>query len=168
MVRPWYFTRLPWSLSFSYAVDTIRSRHLQKAGEGIAKVQEKLRPYRERTKEKIKTRFKRRIIRSRAQRKRSANKLGNQRLLKIHFHSLRHWKASTEYHRTKDILYVMHLLGHKNINSALIYTQLIESNEDDNYSSAIAHNVEEAQKLIEVGFDFVCSHNGQMLFRKRK
>ena len=73
-----------------------------------------------------------------------------------------------EYHRTKDILHVMRLLGHRSIANTLIYTQLIESSEDDNYSSAIAHNVEEAQKLIEVGFDFVCSHNGQMLFRKRR
>jgi integrase len=103
-----------------------------------------------------------------AQRKRSANKLGNQRLLKIHFHSLRHWKASTEYHRTKDILYVMHLLGHKNINNTLIYTQLIEAEDDDKYCSAVAHNVEEAQKLIEAGFEYVCNHENVMLFRKRK
>jgi hypothetical protein len=48
-------------------------------------------------------------------RKRTAFKLGNPRLRKITFHTLRHWKATTEYHRTKDILYVMKLLGHKNI-----------------------------------------------------
>ncbi len=49
----------------------------------------------------------------RAQRKRIANKLGNPRILKIHFHTFRHWKASTEYAKTKDILHVMKLLGHK-------------------------------------------------------
>jgi hypothetical protein len=27
----------------------------------------------------------------------------------------RHWKATMEYHKTKDILHVMRLLGHKNI-----------------------------------------------------
>ena len=102
-----------------------------------------------------------------AQRKRSAKKLGNPRLLKIHFHTLRHWKATMEYHRTKDILYVMKLLGHKNIANTLIYTQLVEF-EGYEYSSAVAHDVEEAKKLIEAGFEYVCSHNETMLFRKRK
>jgi len=103
-----------------------------------------------------------------AQRKRSAKKLGNPRLLRIHFHTLRHWKATMEYHRTKDILYVMRLLGHKSIANTLIYTQLIEFEEDDKYCSAIAHNTEEAQKLIESGFEYVCNHENVMLFRKRK
>jgi len=103
-----------------------------------------------------------------AQRKRSAKKLGNPRLLKIHFHTFHHWKATMEYHRTKDILYVMRLLGHKSIANTLIYTQLIEFEEDDKYCSAIAHNTEEAQKLIETGFEYVCNHENVMLFRKRK
>ena len=103
-----------------------------------------------------------------AQRKRSAEKLGNPRLLKIHFHTLRHWKATMEYHRTKDILYVMKLLGHKNIANTLIYTQLIEFEGDDKYYSAVAQNLEEAQKLIEIGFEYVCDHENMMLFGKRK
>jgi hypothetical protein len=73
-----------------------------------------------------------------------------------------------EYHRTKDILYVMKLLGHKNIANTLIYTQLIEFEGDDKYYSAVAHNLEEAQKLIEIGFEYVCDHENMMLFRKRK
>lgn len=73
-----------------------------------------------------------------------------------------------EYHRTKDILYVMKLLGHKNIANTLIYTQLVEFEEDDKYCSAIAHNMEEAQKLVEIGFEYVCNHGDVMLFRKRK
>jgi hypothetical protein len=40
--------------------------------------------------------------------------------------------------------------------------------EGDEYWSAVASGVEEARKLLEVGFEFICSHNGQMLFRKRK
>jgi integrase len=103
-----------------------------------------------------------------AQRKHSAKKLGNPRLLKIHFHTFRHWKATTEYHRTKDILYVMKSLGHKNIANTLIYTQLVEFEEDDKYCSAIAYNVEEAEKLIEIGFEYVCTHENVMLFGKRK
>jgi integrase len=89
------------------------------------------------------------------------------RLLKIHFHTLRHWKAMMEYRRTKDILYVMKLLGHKNIANTLVYTQLVEF-EGDEYCSAIASNLEEAKKLIEAGFEYVCKHDNIMIFRKRK
>jgi integrase len=103
-----------------------------------------------------------------AQRKRSAKKLGNPRLLKIHFHTFRHWKATMEYHRAKDILYVMKLLGHKNIANTLIYTQLVEFEEDGKYCTAAAYNVEDAQKLISMGFEYVCTHENTMLFRKRK
>lgn len=101
------------------------------------------------------------------QRKNAARKLSNPRLLRIHFHTLRHWKATMEYNRTKDILYVMKLLGHKNIVDILIYTQLVEF-ESDEYLSAVAHSIEDAQKLIEIGYEYICSHNGVMLFRKRK
>lgn len=103
-----------------------------------------------------------------AQRKRAATKLNNPRLLRIHFHTLRHWKATMEYHRTKDILYVMKLLGHRNIANTLIYTQLVEFEEDDKYCTAIANNIEDARKLVEVGFEYICNHENVMLFRKRK
>jgi integrase len=103
-----------------------------------------------------------------AQRRHAAGKLGNARILQIHFHTFRHWKATMEYHKTKDILHVMRLLGHKSIANTLIYTQLVEFEEDDKYYSAVAENVEEARKLVEDGFEFVCSAKDEMLFRKRK
>jgi hypothetical protein len=62
----------------------------------------------------------------------------------------------------------MRLLGHKSIANTLIYTQLVEFEEDDKYCTAVTDNVEQARKLLEVGFEFICSYNGQMLFRKRK
>jgi hypothetical protein len=62
----------------------------------------------------------------------------------------------------------MKLLGHKNIANTLLYTQLVEFEENDQYCTAVADNVEDAQKLISVGFEYVCTHNGHMLFRKRK
>ena len=55
----------------------------------------------------------------RAQRKRVAQKTGNPRILKITFQSLRHLKGTMEYHRTKDILHVMKVLGHRNVNQIL-------------------------------------------------
>ena len=101
------------------------------------------------------------------QRRRIAQKLQNPRLLQISFHTLRHWKATTEYHRTRDILYVKQLLGHKSITNTILYTQLI-SFESDEYSSAVAKTLDEARKLVEAGFEYVTDVEGNKLFRKRK
>jgi len=101
------------------------------------------------------------------QRKRTAIKLQNPRINQITFHTFRHWKATMEYHRTKDILYVMRLLGHKNIKNTLIYTQLVTF-ENDDFVCKVATNTKEAKELIEAGFDFVCKIENESLFRKRK
>jgi len=100
-------------------------------------------------------------------RKKLVRKLGNPRLLRITFHTLRHWKATMEYHKTKDILHVMKMLGHRHLESTLVYTQLVNFKTEE-YHSAVAHNVEEARKLIEQGFEYVCEVNGVHVFRKRK
>ncbi len=101
------------------------------------------------------------------QRKRTANKLQNPRINQITFHTFRHWKATMEYHKTKDILHVMRLLGHKNIKNTLIYTQLVTFQNDD-YVCKAAANVKEATDLIEAGFEYVCEMSTVKLFRKRK
>jgi integrase len=101
-------------------------------------------------------------------RKMLARKLQNERLLQITFHTFRHWKATMEYHKTKDILHVMQLLGHRNIANTLIYTQLVEWETND-YHSATAKTTEEAKQLLESGFEYVCTTpESIMLFRKRK
>ncbi|MEM1540868.1 MAG: hypothetical protein QXJ07_05765 [Candidatus Bathyarchaeia archaeon] len=38
-----------------------------------------------------------------------------------------------EYYKTKDILYVMRLLGHKNIKNTLVNTQLANFEGEDEY-----------------------------------
>ena len=50
------------------------------------------------------------------------------------------------------------LLGHRNVANTLIYTQLVEF-EGDEYSSAVAHNVDEAEQLIETGFEYISIHD---------
>lgn len=50
----------------------------------------------------------------------------------------------------------------------MLYTQLVDFPEDDRYCTAIAGNVEDARKLLEAGFEYVCDHDNVMLFRKRK
>lgn len=102
------------------------------------------------------------------QRARLAIKLQNSRLKQITFHTFRHWKATMEYAKTKDILHVMRLLGHKNIKNTLIYTQLVDF-KDDEFVCKAAITSKEAQQLIEAGFEYVCTAtDGVMLFRKRK
>jgi integrase len=103
-----------------------------------------------------------------SQRKRTANKLKNPRLLRISFHTFRHWKATITYHKTKDILYVKKILGHKSINSTLLYTQLI-SFEGDEFDVKVAEKKQEIVKLLEVGFEWIGKDNdGLTYFRKRK
>lgn len=105
-------------------------------------------------------------------RKTTAHKLANPRLLKITFISFRHWKGTMEYHRTKDVLHVQRLLGHKNIQNTLIYidleTKLFNSTSDD-FTVRVAHNVGEACALTEAGFEYVTGEytDGGKIFRKR-
>jgi hypothetical protein len=61
----------------------------------------------------------------------------------------------------------MNLLGHRNIESTLVYTQLIGS-EGDEYHSAVAKTVDNARKLIGQGFEYVCTPEEIIIFKKRK
>jgi integrase len=101
------------------------------------------------------------------QRRNLATKLQNPRIARIAFKTLRHFKATMEYHKTKDILHVMQLLGHKNIRNTLVYTHLVNFESDD-YVCKVAKTVEEAKALVESGFDYVTDLEGCKLFRKRK
>lgn len=108
------------------------------------------------------------ICNFRRQRKNATVALANPHFGQIHFHTLRHWKATTEYHKTKDILHVMRLLGHKSINNTLIYTHMMDFEQSDAFHSATATTIQEAQKLIESGFEYVTEIGEVKLFRKRK
>lgn len=63
----------------------------------------------------------------RRQRKRISASLGNPDIARITFKTLRHFKRTMEYQKTKDILHVKYVLGHKNIKNTLVYTHLIDS-----------------------------------------
>jgi integrase len=103
------------------------------------------------------------------QRKRLARDLQNPRLKQIHLHTLRHWKATIEYYRTKDILHVKYLLGYKQLKNTEIYTHLINF-ESDEWHVAHAKNLEEESKLIETGFEYVrySEKDSVAIYRKRK
>jgi integrase len=105
------------------------------------------------------------------QRKLIAEKLNNTRLLRVHFHTFRHWKGTMEYHKTRDILHVKTILGHKSIESTMIYINLeqaIFTIENEDYTCKVAHNETEAIQLIETGFEYITDIDGHKLFRKRK
>ena len=82
-------------------------------------------------------------------------------------YSFRHYFATMLYHRTKDILLVKQQLGHKRIENTLIYTHLVNF-EDDGYHARTATTTEEALELIEAGFEYVTEIDEKKIFRKRK
>ncbi|MEM3055306.1 MAG: tyrosine-type recombinase/integrase [Candidatus Bathyarchaeia archaeon] len=105
------------------------------------------------------------------QRKRLAYKLQNPRLMKISFHTIRHWKATMLYHETKDILYVMKFLGHRDVKNTLIYIDLEKAcfpKTNDSYYVRIAETPEEITELLEAGFEYVLQKDGLVYLRKRK
>lgn len=97
-----------------------------------------------------------------------AETTGNERYLRISLKTLRHFKATFLYAQTKDLLYVKKILGHKRIENTLRYTQLVKFEDPDCFTCKIARTPEEAQDLIESGFEFVTDFDGAKMFRKRK
>jgi len=104
----------------------------------------------------------------RASRNRTAKKTGDSSIMTIRLYDLRHFFATMLYHRTKDILFVKQQLGHKNIETTLIYTQLLQFENQDNYTCKVAQNVKQDKELIEAGFEYVTERDGLKIFRKRK
>jgi integrase len=104
----------------------------------------------------------------RVTRNRVAEKTCDASIKSIRLYDLRHFYATMTYHKTKDILFLKQQMGHKKIETTLIYTQLLQFEKDDNYTCRVAKNVEQATDLIENGFEYVTEMNGLKLFRKRK
>jgi len=100
-------------------------------------------------------------------REKISSELCDPRLQKISFLTLRHFKATMEYYKTKDIPHVKQLLGHVSIQSTLVYTHLINF-ENNEWVCKVAKTLEEVCKLIEDGFEYVCDFDGVKIFRKRK
>ena len=105
-------------------------------------------------------------------RKRLAETLQNPRLLRISFHTFRHWKATMLYHQTKDPYYVQHFLGHKKLETTEIYINiehtLFEAGANDEFIVKVAEKPEEIKQLLEVGFEYVLQKDSLIFLRKRK
>lgn len=99
-----------------------------------------------------------------------SKKLQNPRLKEIHFHTFRHFHATKLFNETKNLILVKQRLGHRNINSTMVYTHVVEFDEESqNYHHATATNETEAGQLIDNGWTYICTTPNQiMMFRKRK
>jgi len=101
-------------------------------------------------------------------RNRTAEKTADIAIKTIRLYDLRHYFATMTYHKTKDLLFVKQQMGHKKIETTLIYTQLLQFEKDDNYTCKVAQTIEQATHLIENGFQYVTEMDGLKLFKKRK
>lgn len=97
-----------------------------------------------------------------------ANKINDQSLKTIRLYDFRHYFATRLYAKTRDILYVKQQMGHKNVETTLIYTQLINENDDEEYTCKTATNIKEATNLLENGFTYIQDIDGIKIYRKRK
>jgi len=101
-------------------------------------------------------------------RNKTAKKMGDPSIKTIRLYDLRHYFATMLYHRTKDILFVKQQLGHKNIETTLIYTQLLQFENEDEYTCKVAMDIKQDKELIENGFEYISERDGLKLYRKRK
>jgi len=101
-----------------------------------------------------------------------SQKLQNPRLMRISFHTFRHWKATNLYHQTKNILLVKEFLGHASLENTLLYIQVEQAifglSNDDEYEVTATNDKEDIKKLISVGFEYICQKDDILFFRKRK
>lgn len=106
------------------------------------------------------------------QRRRIAKKLANPRLLQIHCHTFRHWKGTMEYHKTKDMMHVKAVLGHKGIESTQVYVHIenamFQSGFNDEFHIKVASTKEEITELLGTGFEYILEKDGLAYFRNRK
>jgi integrase len=101
----------------------------------------------------------------------TAKKLNQPRLKQIHFHTFRHRKGTMEYHKTKDIIHVKTVLGHKSIESTMVYINLEQAiflEQNGQFTCKTAKDIKEATQLIEAGFEYIQEIDGIRLYRKRK
>jgi len=96
---------------------------------------------------------------------------GLSQFIHARFHTIRHWKGTCEYYRTKDPCYVKQFLGHKSLKSTEIYINieriLFEPGSDE-FTVKVTDKPEKVEALLEVGFEYVCQKDELIFLRKRK
>lgn len=99
-------------------------------------------------------------------RRKLADTQKNPRFNQIHLHTFRHYFARKKLLETNNQPYVQYLLGHKCSSSTDRYTRFKNFPIEGKYNSAIALTTEEAKRLVEDGWQYVCDFDHHPLFRK--
>jgi hypothetical protein len=75
-----------------------------------------------------------------------------------------------EYHKTQNIVGVQRKLGHRSIMNTQLYVNLEQAifEYNDSYDVKLAGTVDEAKKLLEIGYEYITEMDNRKLFRKRK
>jgi integrase len=97
-----------------------------------------------------------------------ANKLNDYTLRTVRLYDFRHYFATRLYAKTGEILYVKQQMGHKSIDTTLIYIQLIDKTQEQEYTCKTATTLKEETDLIEHGFEYIHKKDGISIYRKRK
>jgi len=77
-----------------------------------------------------------------------------------------------EYHRTRDIIHIQQIIGHKNIQNTMVYItlsrELLKGQQE--HISKVAKDAREACALVDFGFEYVTGEHcdGGKIFRKPK
>jgi len=104
-------------------------------------------------------------------RKRLVRQLGNPRLEQIHFHTLRHLRATIWYRSGVDLKTLQERLGHKNITHTFRYIHIAEAlfpEMPDEYFTRVTATLKEGELLVQQGFEFVGKDESGCLWRKKK
>src|SRR5436190_16937423 len=79
------------------------------------------------------------------------------------------FRATMLYAQTRDLLYVMKILGHRSITNTIRYTQLVDFKDGESFICKVAKSADDAVKLVESGFEFASSFPDLIqLYKKRK
>jgi integrase len=103
----------------------------------------------------------------RAYRNRLAKKLNDPNLTTIRLYDMRHYFATITYYKYKDIPLLGYLMGHKNLATTMKYMHVLNV-DDDGWTVRHTQTLEESEKLLEAGFDYITDQDGYKIFRKRK
>lgn len=100
-------------------------------------------------------------------RNRIASKYSMPELKQICLYDFRRFKASDVYHRTKSVLRVKEILGHKDstLRSTLKYISLFDE-DTSTWEPIVCETEEEIKQAIRDDCIFICQSNGKTFFKK--
>jgi integrase len=93
-----------------------------------------------------------------------AEKLHDQTIKTIRLYDFRHYYGTTTYKKT-NLLYIMQQMGHKRVETTMIYMHLADIPQDEEWICNTATTKEEIIKLVENGFEHITDKDGISYFK---